>query len=206
MVFVQFYMDGSRRPETAAGIYTFCMSSLESMVGKISVRQLFLSDLSHSAWANQQLLDACAERTSEELERSFQISHSNILATLRHLYDGERVWLDCLRTTAPGGKWTLPTGEAPKLTLHELRQTWPELWSGYIQWLEGLAEPEAELLVEVFVVIPDGSVPLFKRRIVLRHVLDHSQFHRGQVVGMIRGLGHTPPPTSRADYWLAGKD
>jgi|ERR1700722_8391210 uncharacterized damage-inducible protein DinB len=173
---------------------------------KISVRQLFVSDLRHSAWANQQLLDACVERTAEELERGFQISHSTILATLRHLYDGERVWLDCLRTTAPGGKWVLPIGEAPRLTLRELRQMWPELWNGYVTWLEKLAKPEAELEAELFVSLPDRSVPLFKRRIVLRHVLDHSQFHRGQVVGMIRGLGYTPPTTSRADYWLAGGD
>jgi uncharacterized damage-inducible protein DinB len=182
------------------------MPSLQSTAGKISVKQLFISDLRHSAWANQQLLEACAQRTAEELERGFQISHSSILATLRHLYDGERVWLDCLRTTAPGGNWILPTEEAPKLTLRELGETWPELWNGYVTRLEGLAEPETELEAELFVSLPDGSAPLFKRRIVLRHVLDHSQFHRGQIVGMIRGLGYTPPMTSRADYWLAGGD
>jgi uncharacterized damage-inducible protein DinB len=36
-------------------------------------------------------------------------------------------------------------------------------------------------------------------------VLEHSIMHRGQVVGMIRMLGHQPPPNSPMDYYLAGE-
>ena len=173
-------------------------------MNKISIQQFFVSDLRYSAWSNQWLLDACAELTAEELERDLKISHNNILATLRHVCDGERVWLDCLGTTAAGGKWTLPMGEAPKTSLAELRQEWPKLWKGYEKWLGQLSEVDIALEAEVFVQIPDGSVARFTRWKILRHVLDHSQFHRGQVVGMIRSLGHTPPAINRGDYWLAG--
>ena len=180
------------------------MPSHEPSRNEISAKQLFVSDLRYSAWANLRVLDACAERAAEDLERDLGISHNSILATLQHICDAEKVWLDCLSTTAPGGQWTLPPGPAPRLRLTELRQKWPEFWEGYEKWVGGLSDVATELQAEVFVQIPDGSVPRFTRWKILRHVLDHSQFHRGQVVGMIRSLGHTPPATNRGDYWLAG--
>jgi uncharacterized damage-inducible protein DinB len=187
-----------------ADVYTSRMPSHNFSRGELCAKQLFLSDIRYSAWANQRLLDACEERTAEELERDLRISHTSILTTLQHACDGEKVWLDCLSTTSPEGSWRLPTRPAPKLTLSELGQAWPRLWNGYERWLKGLSEAEIELGAEVFVEIPDGSVPRFTRWKILRHVLDHSQFHRGQVVGMLRSLGHTPPAINRGDYWLAG--
>jgi uncharacterized damage-inducible protein DinB len=180
------------------------MSSLASAGNGISVKQLFVSDIRYSEWANHRLLDACAERTAEELERELGLSHRSILATLQHAYYGERVWLDCLSTTAPGGKWRLPPEAGPKLSLPELRGTWPRLWEGYGNWLQGLSGAEIELKADMFVEIPDGSVAQFTRWKILRHVLDHSQFHRGQAISAIRSLGHTPPAINRGDYWLAG--
>jgi uncharacterized damage-inducible protein DinB len=90
-------------------------------------KELLISDVSRSDWANQQLLDGCAALSAEELERDLRISHNSILATLRHIYDGERVWHFCLRTTADLGIWRLPQEPAPELTLDALRQKWPEI-------------------------------------------------------------------------------
>jgi uncharacterized damage-inducible protein DinB len=178
-------------------IYTSCMPANE-ILGK----QLFASDVSYSVWANRRLLDACAGFSAEELERDSGLSHRNISLTLQHICDAEKVWLVCLTTTAAGGNWTLPTGPAPKLTLNDLGQNWPKFWTGYQTWLDGLPDAATELEEEVFVRIPDGRVARFTRWQILRHVLDHSQFHRGQVIGMIRSLGHTPPAINRGDYWL----
>jgi len=175
-------------------VYTFSVSF---------AKQLLLTDVRHSAWANQSVLDGCAALTAEELERDFRISHASILATLRHTYDGERVWLDCLRTTADLGTWRLPSGPAPELSLDALRRKWPEIWDGFGRWLEEL--PETSLGVELTLQLPGGVEQRFPRWKILRHVLVHSTLHRGQVVGMIRMLGHQPPASSPMDYYLAGE-
>jgi uncharacterized damage-inducible protein DinB len=182
-----------------------------------SAKPLLLADIGYSAWANQRLLEASSALAAEELERDLGVSHSNILATLRHICDGEKVWLDCLSTTKEGASWRLPTGPAPQPSLDELKQIWPPLWDGYRRWLSGLCGQsvpeagvsgnelyEAGLGVELIVQLPDGSAPRLARWKILRHVLDHSTFHRGQVIGMIRSLGHTPPAINRMDYWLVG--
>jgi uncharacterized damage-inducible protein DinB len=166
-------------------------------------KDLLLTDVSYSAWSNRRLLDACSALTGEELERDLHISHTSILATLRHICDGEKVWLDCLATTADLGTWRLPQGPAPELSLGTLRQNWPELWDGYRRWLEDLSENS--LGVELTIQLPDNVEPSLPRWQILRHVLEHSTFHRGQIVAMIRALGHQPPAINRMDYYLAGE-
>jgi len=179
---------------TIPSLYTFPVSL---------AKQLLLTDVRRSAWANQNLLEGCAALSSEELQRDFRISHASILSTLGHTYDGERVWLDCLSTTADLGTWRLPPGPAPEYSLNTLRQKWPELWKGFDNWLSNLPEPS--LAIELNLQLPGEIEWRFPRWKILRHVLEHSTLHRGQVVGMIRMLGHQPPPNSPMDYYLAGE-
>ena len=112
-------------------------------------KQLLLTDILYSGWANQRLLEACSALLSEEVERDLHISHSNILATLRHIHDGERVWLDCLRKSKEKGLWRLPQGSPPELSLAELRRSWQELSDGYRRWLEDLKESGMGIEVSV---------------------------------------------------------
>ncbi len=165
------------------------------------VKQLLLVDVLRSAWANQNLLEGCGALTAEEMERDFRISHGNILSTLGHIYDGERVWLDCLSTTADLGTWRLPTGPVPEYSLDDLCQKWPELGDGFRGWIEG--QSESSLEVELNLQLPGGIERRFPRWKILRHVLEHSIMHRGQLVGMIRMLGHRPPSVSPMDYYFA---
>jgi len=163
-------------------------------------RSLLLDDIIYSGWANQRLLDASSALSSTELERDLHLSHSSIIVTLRHVYDGERVWLDAIRDTPDGETYVLPQGPAPLLSLDSLKQYWPKLWEGYRAWIEKPAAID-DLNTEIIVVMP-GCAPGIPRRNVLRHVLDHSQFHRGQMIAMIRALGHCPPAVNRMDYFL----
>ncbi|HTC47568.1 MAG TPA: DinB family protein [Candidatus Aquilonibacter sp.] len=163
-------------------------------------KRLLLSDIGYSAWANQRLLYGCSAFTIEELNRDLHISHSGILATLSHIYDGERVWLHCLRTTADLGTWQLPQGPAPQYSLDDIKQSWPEIWEGFSRWLEDL--PESGLSVELTIRFADEVEANLARWKILRHVLAHSTFHRGQIVGMFRILHRKPPAINPMDYFL----
>ena len=164
-------------------------------------KELFLSDAAYSAWSNQRLLDACSGIADLLLTRDLGASHSCILTTLQHICDAERVWLDCLTTTPDMGAWRLPDEEAPRLSLEELKSCWPGLGSDYQRWLGGVSD--RAFAVKLTVHLPNGTSPKISRSNILRHVLDHSTFHRGQVIGMIRALGRTPPAINRMDFVLA---
>ncbi|HSS96718.1 MAG TPA: DinB family protein [Terriglobales bacterium] len=163
-----------------------------------SSADLLLSDINYSAWADERLLEAGSSLSIAELEQDLRLSHTSILATLRHIYDGERVWLDGIRNTPDGGIYVLPQGTAPELSIDALKQRWPKLWDGYRQWIGENSQLDSEIIVQL-----PGLAPRFLRRNILRHALDHSQFHRGQIVAMFRVLGHCPPAINRMDYLLA---
>jgi uncharacterized damage-inducible protein DinB len=162
-----------------------------------SVADLLLSDIDYSAWADRSLLDASSSLSVDELQQDLRMSHSSILSTLRHIYDGERVWLDGIRDTPDGEIYVLPQGETSQLSLDVLKMQWPKLWDGYRKWITGHCKLDSEIIVQ----LPDKA-PRFSRRNILRHVLDHSQFHRGQIVAMFRAHGHCPPAINRMDYFF----
>jgi len=164
-----------------------------------SAGDLLLADINYSAWADGRLLEASSSLSSAELQKDLRLSHTSILATLRHIYDGERVWLDGIRDTPDGEVYVLPQGSAPELSLDVLKYEWPKLWNGYGEWIKG--QSDSRLDSEIIVQLP-GQAPRFLRRNILRHVLDHSQFHRGQIVAMFRALGHCPPAINRMDYFF----
>jgi len=124
-------------------------------------KELLVSDVRYSAWANQRVLDACSVLTAAEIERDLRISHSSILRTLGHIYDGDRLWLE--------------------------------------------DSSEAGLGTEVMVQLPGEIEPSLARWKILRHVLEHSTLHRGQIIGMIRMLGQAPPAINRMDFCLEGE-
>ena len=166
-------------------------------------KELLRADIRRLAWSDHNLLEGCATLSAEELERDLRISHGGILGTLGHIYCGERVWLHCLRTTADFGTWRLPPGPEPGIPLELLKKKWPELWTGFDDWLENL--PESGLGIELTLQLPGGIERRFPRWKILRHVLEHSTMHGGQMIGMFRMLGHQPPASSPMDFYLAGE-
>jgi uncharacterized damage-inducible protein DinB len=166
-----------------------------------SAKEILLTDVRYSAWANERVLDACSALSTEELQRDLKNSHISILGTLRHIYDSERVWLDCLGTSRDPGPWVLPQGDVPELSFDALSQNWSELRDGYRHLMEELSE--VDLAAELIVELPDRVEPRFPRWKILRHVLNHSTLHRGQIVSMIRTFGRQPPQTDVLSYYFA---
>ena len=154
------------------------------------LRLLLSAHIGYSAWATRELLDACSLLTLEQLSRPQGASHSSILGTLRHIHDGERVWL---RRLIEVDSDRLPPGPAPEHSFGLLVQLWPELWRGYREWLESASD--ADLTHEICTVLPDDSNFCVPRWQIVLHVINHTTFHRGQVITMLRALGVQPPNT-----------
>jgi uncharacterized damage-inducible protein DinB len=160
------------------------------------LKQLLIAHTGYSAWGTRRVLDVCASLTAEQLDRNLGASHASILRTFRHIHDGERVWL---RRLVVGGTKHLPSDLAPEHSFEFLMQSWPELWRGYYDWLESASD--ADLTEELSTVLPDGedfSVPRWQ---IVLHAINHSTFHRGQIVSMLRVLGVQPPNTDLTCYY-----
>jgi uncharacterized damage-inducible protein DinB len=159
------------------------------------LRELLLAHTGYSAWATGRVLEACSVLTEEQLGRNCGASHSSLLQTFRHSRDGERVWLRRL-VEMDGDR--LPRGSAPEHSFEFLARSWPELWEGYRRWLEAASDDDLTFVVST--VLPDDAVFCVPRWQIVLHAINHSSFHRGQIITMLRGFGVQPPNTDLTAY------
>lgn len=166
-----------------------------------TLRETVRLDLRYSSWATGKLLEACSGVSVADRKRNLGLSHGTILDTLYHVYVSERFWTKCLRAgkIPPLHEVGAPPGPS-ELSFEELQQSWPEVWSGLEQWLETISDDELAkpLLCEISL---ETSLP-FPPWQVVRHFVNHATLHRGQVVGMLRGLGKQPPNLDLMSYLL----
>ena len=161
------------------------------------LKKILVAHTGYSAWATRQLLEGASRLSAEQLDYGLGASHSSILGTFRHIYDGERVWLERLNED---GEWHLPPGPAPERSFAFLLESWPKLWEGYLHWVEGAAD--RDLSHEFLTVMPDGKRLLGPRWQIVLHVVNHSTLHRGQIISMLRNLGVQPPNADLMSYYL----
>lgn len=161
-----------------------------------------LSDIRHlfdyTEWANDLGLNAAATIGDDDLHRDFKISHSSIFGTLLHMAGAEWIWLERWHGISPGKEaWSLWTANSCA-DLTTLEQRWRNITERRADFIRQL--DEGRLHAELSFTLLNGdssSMPLGDQ---MQHVVNHATLHRGQVVGMIRQLGITPPATDLLFY------
>ena len=162
-----------------------------------------LADIRHlfdyTEWANGLALAAAARLSDEQLRHEVGISHGSIFGTLLHMAGAEWIWLERWHGRAPRGKeaWSLWTN-ASCPDLSTLNERWREVVDGRAQFISQLDESRFMADLPFKLLSGDASsMPLVNQ---MQHVVNHATLHRGQVVGMIRQLGITPPSTDLLFY------
>ena len=143
--------------------------------------------MAHHIWATEQLIDACAALTPEQLREPTPGTYGPIIATLGHLVASDRWYLSFLR------EGTSQFDDERDVSLDELRSA---IASSGTAWTELVTEdldpdtdiPELDNGVEV-------HSPIGVR---LAQVVHHGSDHRSQVCTALTSLGVTPPDI---DVW-----
>jgi uncharacterized damage-inducible protein DinB len=154
----------------------------------MTVDQL-VSLVAYNRWANTRLLEATAALSAEERERDVRASFGSLQGTLVHILWGEHGWLRFWQEGAD----VPPPGPDDYPDFASLRSAWSDHERVYEAYLHGLVQADL-----------DGPRPLdttsYHLGELVQHALNHSTFHRGQVVLLLRQMGHVPPPTDYAEY------
>jgi uncharacterized damage-inducible protein DinB len=111
----------------------------------------------------------------------------------------EWIWLERWHGRSPAGQeaWSLWTTDSCA-DLATLNQRWGDLIDRRTQFIAALDEPR--LTAELGFRLLSGDASSLRLVDQMHHVANHATLHRGQVVGMIRQLGVTPPPTDLLFY------
>lgn len=142
----------------------------------------------HPVWASNQILDACAGLTAEELETIVPGTYGSILQTLRHLVGGDRGYLSLLTD----GRVTEIDEDA--MDVAALSDAMGAVEAGWRSLLE--SEPDED--AEVIRARDDGSKSFAPMSVRLVQAVNHGTDHRSQVATALTNLGIQPPDI---DVW-----
>jgi uncharacterized damage-inducible protein DinB len=147
-------------------------------------RQELDTYLAYDRWANHRLLQAAGALPAEAFSRDLRASFGSVRGTLLHILWGEWGWLRHWQegTFIP----EFPLEDFP--TIAALEASWAELEQAQRAFVAGLTD---EALRGQHAV-DEHTYTLGE---LIHHLLNHSTYHRGQVVVLLRQLGHTPPDT-----------
>jgi uncharacterized damage-inducible protein DinB len=148
-------------------------------------------------WANTRILESTGALPEADFVRELGSSFSSIRDTLVHILSAEWVWLERLEGRSPGA---MPEGWK-EFSLEELRKAWGVAASRLEEFVQNLSEDELDRVVSYRLL--SGQAAESKTAQILRHVVNHSTYHRGQVVTMLRQLGASAPATDLIVYYRA---
>lgn len=151
----------------------------------------------YNAWANRTLFDALALLPAEAYLRDLKSSHGGIHGTLCHIVWAEHLWLNrWLGRPAPA---VAQGRDLPSLAAAQAR--WEEVERDRSTWLGRFASPRLD---ESLSIKPTtGGEYRHSFREMFRHVIDHSSYHRGQIITLLRQLGVKPPSTGMIVFFRA---
>ena len=151
-----------------------------------------LALLDYTAWATARLLAALAPMTPEELDRDLHSSHGGLAGTLAHLYGADVIWTARLCSRPAIAFSDLP--DLPALDMLEVQ--WAALQSGQRAFVVRLNAEQTVAYANL-----KGELQLSTVGQIVRHIVNHGAYHRGQIVTMLRQLGHAAPNTDLIAYY-----
>ncbi|MFL6227865.1 MAG: DinB family protein [Pyrinomonadaceae bacterium] len=157
------------------------------------IRQLF----DFNAWANRLVLDAAARLSAEAFTRDLKNSFPSVRDTLAHLLFAEWVWLRRWKGESPRAA---PWQAEDFANVERLRAALAEVESERAELLTTVTDDAlAEWLTYTNVRGEQWRYPLGN---MMQHVVNHSTYHRGQVITMLRQLGAKEVPSTDFLYYF----
>lgn len=152
---------------------------------------LRLYDYHH--WAGDRVFNALAALSANQLDQPWGGSFGTGRALLRHVVGAERIWLERWNGYSPKTMPDFP----PKSSGKDFRDEWEKVKRDQRSYLDELSRDH--LTTDLSYVNLKGESWTYPFAEVLEHVVNHGTYHRGQLVHLLRDLGHAAPST---DYLL----
>lgn len=155
----------------------------------------FLELFAYNSWANRIIFDAVGQLPDEHYFRDLKSSFGGIHGTLAHIVWAEQLWLH---------RWLGRPNPAPAQggdlrNLADVRARWEQVERERAAFVADLNDAR---LAETRVVKPStGGEYVHSFRQMFRHFINHSSYHRGQIVVFLRQLGVPAPNTDLIRFY-----
>jgi uncharacterized damage-inducible protein DinB len=163
------------------------------------MKELLKQYAAYNGWANQRILDVIVVLPEEKQLAEIPSSFSSLFKTVLHIWDAENGWWQRMklqeRIIFPNEHFK---GDMKEMTAGLLQQS--------KQWEEWVSNTSDLMLEHVFqyknVKGEQFKMPIYQ---MLHHVFNHSTYHRGQLINMLRQLEIDKVPETDFVLWARGK-
>jgi len=148
----------------------------------------------YNRWAMKRVFDVVRKLTPEQFAQDMKSSHGGVHGTLLHCIGAEKIWLS--RWLENPDKAFLQAADAP--TLSDLQKLWDKIDADREKLIDSLDDAKLNA-VRPFPAM-SGKMFNFSYVQMMQHLVNHSTYHRGQIITMLRQLGATPISTDMIAY------
>jgi uncharacterized damage-inducible protein DinB len=153
----------------------------------------------YASWATARMFSAAEALTQEQLTAFVESSFPSILGTLAHMVGSEWIWFRRWQGDSP----TSIPDWVDQPALNDLETRLAAIEAERASFLGQLTNADLERVVSYSGL--DGQTFSHPLGDLIRHVVNHATYHRGQLATMLRQLGHTPPSTDFTRYLREAK-
>jgi uncharacterized damage-inducible protein DinB len=155
------------------------------------MKELLAQYAEYNIWANNRIIDVLLKLEHGSLDQEIPSSFSSLRATVYHTWGAENIWLQRLQLVEyPAWVATDFAG-----TFAEACADWQRVSGAIKQFVDKQYDDKALTHVLQYYDLKKNShkTPVFQ---VLQHVFNHSTYHRGQLVTMLRQAGQADIPST----------
>ncbi len=180
----------STEPEIAApGCRKKKGRDLSSDINTIAVKELLDRYAMYNTWANETLIHRLHMLDDETLYRSMPSSFKSIAATLEHILRVQKFWDAFIAgKDVRSFEWTPIDGDIRK-SMRELKEQSKVMQKHFMEY-------EELQLKEVLELDMPWALGKSERAWYILHVINHSSFHRGQLITLCRMAGELELPST----------
>jgi uncharacterized damage-inducible protein DinB len=160
-----------------------------------AMQDTLASMLEYHRWADERLLTACSLLTDAQYAQQVGGSFPSLRALVAHMAAAAHAW----RTRLDGGQVTELLTDVQVPTVEAAMR---HLVHAYEVFNREAARPADDLAAMFTYRNTRGAEISLPRWAVLRHIVNHGTYHRGQMAAMLRQLGVVPPSTDLT-LWAA---
>lgn len=144
--------------------------------------------LAYDAWANKRMLSAAHALATDQLFESAEGAPS-VREMLGHIVAAEWIWVRRWHGEDPKA----PPSWAKESGLADLQDHYDALDSDRAAFMAGLSDEDLDRTIAYKTA--SGKACADSLGDLIRQMVNHSTYHRGQLASRMRQLGHTPPAT-----------
>lgn len=146
-------------------------------------KKYFTELAGYNNWADNIAIEWLTQINDEQWNQVITSSFSSIKQTAIHIASAEKIWIDFWKNVPD----PVYLSAEFKGTKDELIEIWEKASAGLKYFIDEY--PEENYLQQVTIRKPNGEDDRIEFFQTLPHVINHSTYHRGQLVTMLRQVG-----------------